>query len=45
LQSLVLFPWRNVLGNMLPADVQHLDKVQLRRQAMELATTPPLPPG
>src|SRR6266852_7372085 len=36
-QSPVLFPWRNVLGNvMLPADVQRLDKVQLRRRAMDL---------
>jgi NitT/TauT family transport system ATP-binding protein len=36
-QSPVLFPWRNVLGNvMLPADVQHLDKGQLRRRAMDL---------
>ena len=36
-QSPVLFPWRSVLGNvMLPADVQRLDKAQLRRRAMEL---------
>jgi NitT/TauT family transport system ATP-binding protein len=36
-QSPVLFPWRNVLGNVsLPADVQRLDKVKLRRQAMDL---------
>src|SRR6185436_10895040 len=36
-QSPVLFPWRSVLGNvMLPADVQRLDKVQLRRRAMDL---------
>jgi len=33
----VLFPWRSVLGNvMLPADVQRLDKMQLRRRAMDL---------
>jgi NitT/TauT family transport system ATP-binding protein len=36
-QSPVLFPWRSVLGNvMLPADVQRLDRVQLRRRAMDL---------
>ena len=36
-QSPVLFPWRSVLGNvMLPADVQRLDKVKLRRRAMDL---------
>jgi NitT/TauT family transport system ATP-binding protein len=36
-QSPVLFPWRSVLGNvMLPADVQRLNKVELRRRAMDL---------
>jgi NitT/TauT family transport system ATP-binding protein len=36
-QSPVLFPWRSVLGNiMLPADVQRLDKMKLRRRAMDL---------
>ena len=36
-QSPVLFPWRSVLGNvMLPADVQRLNKVELRRRALDL---------
>jgi NitT/TauT family transport system ATP-binding protein len=36
-QSPVLFPWRNVLGNvMLPADVQGLDPAEMRKRALEL---------
>ncbi|MGE5513682.1 MAG: ABC transporter ATP-binding protein [Bacteroidota bacterium] len=36
-QTPVLFPWRNVLGNvMLPSDVQGLDKTEMRRRALEL---------
>ena len=36
-QSPVLFPWRSVLGNvLLPVDVQHLGRAQLRSRAMEL---------
>jgi NitT/TauT family transport system ATP-binding protein len=36
-QSPVLFPWRSVLGNvMLPADVQGLDRVQMRKRALDL---------
>jgi NitT/TauT family transport system ATP-binding protein len=36
-QSPVLFPWRNVLGNvMLPADVQRLDKDEMRKRALDL---------
>ena len=36
-QSPVLFPWRTVLGNtMLPADVQRLDKEEMRKRALEL---------
>jgi NitT/TauT family transport system ATP-binding protein len=36
-QSPVLFPWRNVLGNvMLPADVQRLDKIEMRKRALDL---------
>jgi predicted ABC-type transport system involved in lysophospholipase L1 biosynthesis ATPase subunit len=36
-QSPVLFPWRSVLGNvLLPVDVQHLGRVQLRSRAIEL---------
>ena len=36
-QSPVLFPWRSVLGNvMLPADVQGLDKSQMRKRALDL---------
>ncbi len=36
-QTPVLFPWRSVLGNvMLPADVQGLDKAQMRQRALDL---------
>jgi NitT/TauT family transport system ATP-binding protein len=36
-QSPVLFPWRSVLENvMLPADVQGLDKGEMRKRAMDL---------
>jgi NitT/TauT family transport system ATP-binding protein len=36
-QSPVLFPWRSVLGNvMLPADVQGLDRAQMRKRALDL---------
>jgi len=36
-QSPVLFPWRTVLGNvMLPADVQRLDKDEMRKRALDL---------
>ena len=36
-QSPVLFPWRSVLGNvMLPADVQRLNKADMRRRALDL---------
>jgi NitT/TauT family transport system ATP-binding protein len=36
-QSPVLFPWRTVLGNvMLPADVQRLDKDEMRKRALYL---------
>ena len=36
-QSPVLFPWRTVLGNvMLPADVQRLDKTQMKKRALDL---------
>jgi NitT/TauT family transport system ATP-binding protein len=36
-QSPVLFPWRTVLGNvMLPADVQGLDKGEMRKRALDL---------
>ncbi|HEU4380118.1 MAG TPA: ABC transporter ATP-binding protein [Hyphomicrobiaceae bacterium] len=36
-QSPVLFPWRTVLGNvMLPADVQRLDKHDMRQRALDL---------
>jgi NitT/TauT family transport system ATP-binding protein len=36
-QSPVLFPWRSVLGNvMLPADVQRLDKDEMRKRALDL---------
>jgi ABC-type nitrate/sulfonate/bicarbonate transport system ATPase subunit len=36
-QSAVLFPWRNVLGNvLLPADVQHLGRERMTARAMEL---------
>jgi NitT/TauT family transport system ATP-binding protein len=36
-QSPVLFPWRSVLDNvLLPADVQHLDRMQHERAAREL---------
>jgi NitT/TauT family transport system ATP-binding protein len=36
-QSPVLFPWRNVLGNiMLPADVQRLDRAEMRERALDL---------
>jgi NitT/TauT family transport system ATP-binding protein len=36
-QSPVLFPWRNVLGNvMLPADVQGLDPAEMRKRALDL---------
>jgi len=36
-QSPVLFPWRSVLGNvMLPADVQGLDRIEMRRRALDL---------
>jgi NitT/TauT family transport system ATP-binding protein len=36
-QSPVLFPWRSVLGNvMLPADVQGLDRVEMKKRALDL---------
>lgn len=36
-QSPVLFPWRDVLSNvMLPADVQRLDKSEMRNRALDL---------
>ena len=36
-QSPVLFPWRNVLGNvLLPADVQRLGREQMTGRALEL---------
>ena len=36
-QSPVLFPWRTVLGNvMLPADVQRLDPMVMKKRALEL---------
>jgi NitT/TauT family transport system ATP-binding protein len=36
-QTPVLFPWRNVLGNvLLPSDVQGLDKTAMRKRAQEL---------
>jgi len=36
-QSPVLFPWRSVLGNvMLPADVQGLDRIEMRKRALDL---------
>ena len=36
-QTPVLFPWRDVLSNvMLPSDVQRLDKAEMRRRAMDL---------
>jgi NitT/TauT family transport system ATP-binding protein len=36
-QSPVLFPWRSVLGNvMLPADVQRLDKIEMKKRALDL---------
>jgi NitT/TauT family transport system ATP-binding protein len=36
-QSPVLFPWRNVLGNvMLPAHVQGLDASVMKKRALEL---------
>ncbi len=36
-QSPVLFPWRDVLANvMLPADVQRLDKATMRQRALDL---------
>ncbi len=36
-QSPVLFPWRDVLSNvMLPADVQRLNKTELRKRALDL---------
>ncbi len=36
-QSPVLFPWRDVLSNvMLPSDVQRLDKAAMRKRAMQL---------
>jgi NitT/TauT family transport system ATP-binding protein len=36
-QSPVLFPWRSVLGNvLLPADVQRLDKIKMRKRALDL---------
>jgi NitT/TauT family transport system ATP-binding protein len=36
-QSPVLFPWRDVLANvMLPSDVQHLDRAAMRQRAMDL---------
>jgi NitT/TauT family transport system ATP-binding protein len=36
-QSPVLFPWRDVLSNvMLPSDVQHLDRATMRQRAMDL---------
>jgi NitT/TauT family transport system ATP-binding protein len=36
-QSPVLFPWRDVLSNvMLPVDVQWLDKIEMRRRALDL---------
>jgi NitT/TauT family transport system ATP-binding protein len=36
-QSPVLFPWRSVLGNvMLPADVQGLDRAEMKKRALDL---------
>jgi NitT/TauT family transport system ATP-binding protein len=36
-QSPVLFPWRDVLANvMLPADVQRLDQATMRQRALDL---------
>jgi NitT/TauT family transport system ATP-binding protein len=36
-QSPVLFPWRDVLANvMLPGDVQRLDKAEMRKRALDL---------
>ena len=36
-QSPVLFPWRTVLGNvLLPADVQSLNRAQMKKRALEL---------
>ncbi len=36
-QSPVLFPWRDVLANvMLPGDVQRLDKAEMRQRALDL---------
>ena len=36
-QSPVLFPWRDVLANvMLPSDVQRLDRAEMRRRALDL---------
>jgi NitT/TauT family transport system ATP-binding protein len=36
-QSPVLFPWRDVLANvMLPSDVQRLDKTAMRQRALDL---------
>ena len=36
-QSPVLFPWRDVLANvMLPADVQRLNRAEMRRRALDL---------
>ncbi len=36
-QSPVLFPWRDVLANvMLPGDVQRLDKATMRQRALDL---------
>jgi NitT/TauT family transport system ATP-binding protein len=36
-QSPVLFPWRTVLGNvLLPADVQALNRAQMKKRALEL---------
>ena len=36
-QSPVLFPWRNVLGNvLLPVDVQHLGRERMTKRALDL---------
>jgi NitT/TauT family transport system ATP-binding protein len=36
-QSPVLFPWRPVLGNvLLPADVQRLNRAEMKKRALEL---------
>jgi NitT/TauT family transport system ATP-binding protein len=36
-QSPVLFPWRPVLGNvLLPADVQRLNRTEMKKRALEL---------